>query len=84
MKLEESGYSIELEQAENGNTRKETKQIDCVHQRKKNGLTIQSDKLKGNKRNESRKFLVSLRNSNSRTQDSHICAKMKTTLSLLK
>jgi len=41
MKLEESGYSTELEQAANGITRKETKQIDCVHQRKKNGLMIQ-------------------------------------------
>ena len=46
MKQEESGYSIELEQAANGITRNETKQTECAHQRKKSGLTIQSDKLK--------------------------------------
>jgi len=85
MKLEESGYSIELEQAANGITRKETKQINCVHQRKKTRLTIQSDKSKRIIRELNQgNFLVSLRNSNSRTQDSHICVKMKTTLSLLK
>ena len=37
------------------------------------------------KRNESMKFFfVGLRNPNSMTQDSHICVKVKTTLSLLK
>ena len=46
MKREESGYNIELEQAANGITRKETKQTECAHQRKKKGLTIQSDKSK--------------------------------------
>jgi hypothetical protein len=38
MKGEETGYSKELEQATNGITRKEMKQIECVQQRKKNGL----------------------------------------------
>ena len=45
MKGEESSYSKELEQATNGITRKEMKQIECVQQRKNNGLII-SHKLK--------------------------------------
>ena len=40
MKGEESSYSKELEQATNGITRKAMKQIECVQQRKKNGLII--------------------------------------------
>jgi len=67
MKQEESGYRIELEQVANGITRKETKQTECVHQRKKNGLTIQSDKskkiIRGTNEGNS---LASLKNSNSR------------------
>jgi hypothetical protein len=35
MRREESGYSIELEQAMNGITRKEMKQTERVQQRKK-------------------------------------------------
>ena len=41
MKGEESSYSKELEQATNGITRKAMKQIECVQQRKKNGLIIE-------------------------------------------
>ena len=40
MKGEENSYSKELEQATNGITRKEMKQIECVQQRKNNGLII--------------------------------------------
>jgi hypothetical protein len=43
MEREESGYSIRPEQVANGITRKEMKQLECVHKRKKNGLTRQSD-----------------------------------------
>ena len=85
MKREEGGYSIELEQGANGITRKETKQTECANQRKKNGLTIQSDKSKKTIREMNQgNSLASLKNSNSRTQVSHICVKMKTTLSSLK
>jgi len=83
LKREESGYSMRPEQVANGITRKEKKQIECVHKRKKNGLMRQSDKQKKMTRTNQGNSSVGSKNLKRKIQDFHICVKTKTTLSSL-